>query len=510
MRGTLESACKATASRAAFPDEIWSNDAVSSPVRTAIWLFLFLNCLFILTSSGRVRVIDEVLPVYQTESLAERGSTAVPQAVRADFFFGKFDLERQPQAPYPPGEAALAVPWYLAGKHLLLRLPGVGRRAETLVTDFAIVTSSATFVAAAAAFTFLLFVHLGLTARQALLGVFGMVFGTPLFAYSAWYFSEPLTVAVLMMAVLALFSRSVDDVPVGGAIVAGVALGFLFWIRTANILTVPVVLAALLLAPGAWRRKLPTLTIVGGLVALAGVGVLARNNLLYGNPFDLGYPPNAEGGRATMSFDTQFTTGLFAFLLSPGKSILLFAPLLLVAPWVVTRVWRQSRALAALMVAPLLVLLAFYSRYTLFEGGYSFGPRYLIPGMWLLGLTLGFVVKDGSPRLRSIALALVLAGATVNLIGLATSPLEDMAGGRYYDEQLRYRLDYNPIEGQLGLLVKYATDPAPAPIGRGFDRWFVFLHKGGVSTTWLALVGGVAAAGCAAAAWRLKRSLDGN
>jgi len=80
-----------------------------------------------------------------------------------------------------------------------------------------------------------------------------------------------------------------------------------------------------------------------------------------------------------------------------------------------------------------LALLAFYSRYTLFEGGYSFGPRYLIPGIWLLGLTLGFVVKDGSVRLRRVALALVLAGAVVNLIGLATSPLEDMAGGRYYD-----------------------------------------------------------------------------
>jgi hypothetical protein len=68
----------------------------------------------------------------------------------------------------------------------------------------------------------------------------------------------------------------------------------------------------------------------------------------------------------------------------------------------------------------------------------------------MLGLALGFVVKDGSVRLRRVALALVLAGAVVNLIGLATSPLEDMAGGRYYDERLTYRLDYNPLEGQLG------------------------------------------------------------
>lgn len=476
--------------------------------RTAVWLFVFLNCLFVLTSSGRVRVIDEVLPVYQTESLAERGTTAIPQAVSADFFFGKKDRAGRPQAPYPPGAAALAVPWYLAGKHVLLRLPGVDRRARTMVTDFAIVASSATFVAAASALTFVLFVTLGLTRRQAVLAALGLTFGTPLFAYSAWYFSEPLTVAILMIAVVAIFSHDLDAVPLRHAVVAGLALGFLFWIRTANILIVPVVLAAMLTGRGDWRRTLPTLVVVAGLVGVAGLGVLLRNNLLYGSPFDLGYPANVEGGRSTMSFDTPVGVGLFAFLLSPGKSMLLFAPVLLLAPWALPRAWRASRAFTVLAVAPLVALLLFYSRYTLFEGGYSFGPRYLIPGIWLLGLTFGFVVKEGSARLRTIAVALVLAGALVNVIGLATSPLEDMAGGRYYDERLNYRLDYNPLQGQLGLLVKYASDPNPAPIGRGFDRWFVFLHKGGVSTGWLALVGVVVTAGCAAAGWQLKRSLD--
>jgi hypothetical protein len=498
-------ACKGFAT--AFPEEFWSNGPVHSSRRTAVWLFLFLNGLFILTSSGRVRVVDEVLPVYQVESLAERGTTAVPQAVAQDFFFGKLDVAGRPQAPYPPGAAALAVPWYLAGKHLLRRLPGVEPRARTMVSDFAIVTSSATFVALAASLTFVLFVNLGLTQRQALLAALGLTFGTPLFAYSAWYFSEPLTVAVLMLAVVALFSADLDALPPGRAAVAGLALGFLLWVRTTNLIIVWTVLAAMLAGTMNWRRRLPALAIVAGIAGVAGLGLLARNNALYGNPFDLGYPPAVEGGRATMSFDTPIGVGLYAFFLSPGKSMLLFAPILLLAPWGVMRARRRSPALAVLMMTPLVALLGFYSHYTLFEGGYSFGPRYLIPGIWMLGLALGFVVKDGSVRLRRVALALVLAGAVVNLIGLATSPLEDMAGGRYYDERLTYRLDYNPLEGQLGLLMKYATDPTPAPIGRGFDRWFVFLHKGGVSTTWLVLVGSVVAAGCAAAGWQLKRSL---
>ena len=481
---------------------------VNPPRRTAVWLFLFLNCLFILTSSGRVRVIDEVLPVYQIESLAERGTTAVPQAVTADFFFGKRDRAGQPQAPYPPGEAALAVPWYLAGKHVLRSLPGVGPRARTLVTDFAIVISRASFVAAAAALTFLLFVSFGLARRDAVLAALALTFATPLFAYSAWYFSEPMTIAVLMVAVLAVFPHDAGALPMRNAIVAGAALGFLLWIRQSNVITVPFVLAAMLAAPGAWRRKLLNVAVVAGLVGAAGLGLLARNYGLYGSPFDMGYPPTVEGGRRMIGFDTPLGVGLFAFFLSPGKSLLLFAPILLLAPWALPIVWRRSRALALLMIAPITVLLLFYSKYTQFEGGYSFGPRYLLPGIWLLGLTIAFVWKDGTPRLRTIAAALVVTGVAVNVIGLATSPLEDMAGGRYYDDRFNYRLDYNPIQGQLGLLVKYATDPNPAPIGLGFDRWFVFLHKGGVSTAWIALVGGVVAAGCAASGWRLKRSLD--
>ncbi len=474
--------------------------------RTAAWLFCFLTCLFVLTSSGRVRVIDEVLPVYQTESLVERGSTAIPQAVSQDFFFGKLDLAGNPQAPYPPGAAAVAVPWYLVGKYVLVNLPGVPEGARTLVTDFAIVTSSAAFAAATAALTYLFFMRLGLARRNALFATLGILFGTPMFAYSAWYFSEPLAVALVMIAVAAVFSRDEHAIPVQSAVAAGLALGLLLWVRPAHVLTVLAILGAMLAGRGPLSRKLPGIVIVAALVGGAGVALLARNYTLYGNVFDPGYPDVVEGGRQTMSFDTPLSVGVFAFLLSPGKSILLFAPVLLVAPCALPRVWRRSRALAVLMVAPLVVLLLFYARYTLFDGGYSFGPRYLIPGIWLLGLTMGFVLEHGSARLQTTAFALVLAGTLVNAIGLATSPLEDMAGGRYYDERFNYRLDYNPLEGQLGLLLKYATDSKPAPIGRGFDRWFVFLRKGGVSMGWLVLVGGVAAAACLGAGWRLRRS----
>jgi hypothetical protein len=64
---------------------------------------------------------------------------------------------------------------------------------------------------------------------------------------------------------------------------------------------------------------------------------------------------------------------------------------------------------------------------------------------------------------------------------MATSFLEDQAmTGRYYDANWSYRFSYS-LRGPFELLIHYLTSPRPAPLGLGFDRWFVFLAKAGVS-----------------------------
>jgi hypothetical protein len=93
--------------------------------RIAILLFLALDFLFLLTSSGPVRPMDEVSVDFQAESLVTRGSTAVPQAVAANFFYGKVDRRGQPRAPYGEGQAILVAPWHVAERMLRAVLPGI-------------------------------------------------------------------------------------------------------------------------------------------------------------------------------------------------------------------------------------------------------------------------------------------------------------------------------------------------------------------------------------------------
>src|ERR1700729_1773426 len=117
-------------------------DAPSPIRRMFILLFLALNFFYLITSSGRVRTIDEVTVDLQAESLATHGGTAVPQAISENLFYGKLDRAGRPQAPYGLGQAVLVLPWYEAGRVLRNIVPGIPAGARDIVLDAVLVASS--------------------------------------------------------------------------------------------------------------------------------------------------------------------------------------------------------------------------------------------------------------------------------------------------------------------------------------------------------------------------------
>jgi 4-amino-4-deoxy-L-arabinose transferase-like glycosyltransferase len=358
-------------------------------------------------------------------------------------------------------------------------LPGIPARSSDLFVDVVVTSSSATFSALAAALVFWIFCGLGIDTRTATLAALMLALGTPLFAYSAWFFSEPLAAALLLGAALTLFAGRRQQQTIILAALAGVILGVAVWVRPAHVIAVPVFFLALLLRD---REKsiLPAITLAA-VVALFGGAYLLRNQIYFGNPMDFGYPEVAEGGKHLNSFETPLATGLYGFLLSPGKSIFLFAPLLLLAIPGVFKVAKRNIGLAIVAGGTPLIYLLFFARYTQWEGGYCVGPRYLVPAIALLCLGLGPVIADATPAIRKLAVVLFAAGMLVQVISVATSFMEDQATGKYYDTQWNYRMDYSSIPAQTRLLLHYLASSKPARMNFGHDRWFVFLAKGGVS-----------------------------
>jgi hypothetical protein len=467
---------------------------------------LLLNFVYFLFSSGRVRTIDEVSAAFQVESLAKHGTTAIPQAVEANEFYGTFDLFGRAQSPYPPGQAVALLPWYVLGQFAARHLPGVPPALRDAFSDFLLTGESAFFSALAAALSLYIFLQLGIAPKISLLAVGILALATPLAAYSGWLYSEPLAAALLLAAAAALFSASqIASISTLRGLTGGALLGAAVWVRPTHIIAVPVFLAALFVRE---RKKGWSPAIVLAAVAGAAVGLLlSRNAYLHGSLFDFGYPAAAEGGKALNTFQTPLATGLVGFLVSPGKSIFLFSPPILLAMLGLPRLWRRDRGLAVVAAATPLVYLLFFATYTQWEGGYCYGPRYLVPALALLGLGIGPALEAACRNTRVLAVVVFAGGFFVQAVGSAVSFLEaDVAGG-YYDAQYNYRMSFSPIAMHIHLLAHYATLEA-APIGRGFDKWWVFLSKAGIPTTALLALASLLLFGAAVSVWRLRQGFE--
>ena len=470
--------------------------------RVAVWLFLSFQFFYLLTSTGRVRTPDEYNTLYMTESLVLRGSTAVPQAVQLHNFYGRYDRTGQPRAAYPPGQALLCAPWYALGQYMLARLPGVPPEDTDLIVAFSSCLSSTTFSALTVAFFFLLLCGIGIPLGAALFAAAILALGTPIFAYSGWLFSEPLSAAIFMGVALLLFGRGHEPIGWRAALFGGLILGLAALVRPTDVLAIPVFAAALLVRDGKSALRPAFL-----LCAASAIGVallLAHNAFLFGGPFQFGYPSAAEGAKHLNTFDTPLWKGLYGFLLSPGKSVFIFAPPVILALAGLRRLWKLERGAATVAIFLPLLYLFFFASYTQWEGGYCVGPRYLVPSIALLCLGLGPMLAAASSSIRKLALFALALGAFVQCVSLATSFMEDQVPrGHYYDANWTYRLDYS-LSGQIHLFWKYLSSGEPARLGLGWDRWFVFLHKAGVSATTLTVLGLCMAAGLVISVIRLR------
>ncbi|MGA7990449.1 MAG: hypothetical protein WCC53_03350 [Thermoanaerobaculia bacterium] len=143
-----------------------------------------------------------------------------------------------------------------------------------------------------------------------------------------------------------------------------------------------------------------------GLFALAlclhGLG----NYALHGTFVETGY------GTEILRFTTPLGDGLFGLLLSPGRSVVLYAPVTAAGLLGLSRAPRPAKVLCA--GAPLLHLLV-VARWWSWEGGAAWGPRHLLPVLPLL-VAPAALVAAGAVR------AAFLAGALINLPGALVSP----------------------------------------------------------------------------------------
>jgi hypothetical protein len=332
-----------------------------------------------------------------------------------------------------PGLALLAVPIAEVTRPLLWA-SGVDPASPDGLVDLSYwitVFAVALPMAAACACLHWIALQLGNSVSASTFAALALGLATPMWAYSTLFWGHALAGACLVFAFgCALVLRG--DASAAGDIFWALALGLTAgWATVTEYPSAPAsaVVALLALAlvwkDGRKRRLRVVLGIGGGALACIAV-LMAYQYAAFGSVFHPSYayyPPGA------FSWMTHGYLGLtyprvdvaLKLLFSCRRGLLFSGPVVLAAPFGLWLLWKQpathAAAVAAASIATYYFL--FHASFSSWPAGWSYGPRYLSPGLPLLCLGLAPLWDHARPVWRIAIGALAVAGVGLTLMAVS-------------------------------------------------------------------------------------------
>jgi hypothetical protein len=401
-------------------------------------LFVFFCSFYLLTARGILSVPDEIINFLAVRSLAETGSFVIDVDCAALHEFVQMRPDGQCYNKYDPGLAITSLPLYWVGRWIGGAAPA---DYESFSTARLWVSAFNQFVTAATCVVLYGIARRMTNSRQRALEL-AFLFGLATLAwpYATTYFAQPLVGFLLVTAVFLLFNPRNKLVMTG----VGALLG---WACITRLETLPL---ALLIAGYAayktyhqttnWRETLQQTFWLLVPIFLALLIYLWLNQMRSGSFFQSGYA--GEG------WTNRFDLGLFGLLFSSGRGLIFYSPLILLAVPGLVLLWRQAfRPEAALIVALFLLQLGTYASWWSWEGGWAWGPRFLVSTHPFL--LLGLLPWLEMNRVRPLLLLLIVFGFGVQIIGATTSALTYLTRTDYSYQETLFKPAASPLWGQL-------------------------------------------------------------
>jgi hypothetical protein len=340
------------------------------------------------------------------------------------------DLSLRGGSVYPnkaPGVSLLATPAYAAVSRLGAGWGGDPDAWRALTLNAHLTT--ALFVGLLGAFGCLvfsrtsraLFPEIPASRHVAATWTFGL--GTMVFPFSTLLFDH-VPVAVFLLAAFGLLVRARGLTDGEGRrrsilfAVSGLVAGLAVACNYSAALALPLI-AAYALSVGGPRALLPF--VAGGVAPAVGLG--AYHGVCFGGPFSIPYAYQAEtfrtgsGWLGVFSLPDPVVAGKLLF--SAHRGLFFTSPVLLLSAlglWQMSRN-RETRHEAWLCAAIVVVFLGVNAAFDRWHGGFTFGPRYLIPALPFLALGLAPAFQKlprATAALAGVSGALMLLATAVN------------------------------------------------------------------------------------------------
>ncbi len=450
-------------------------------------LALLLVCYLSLTYAwDRFRNTNEYSRFFLTRALVEYRTLSIDPLLRIHDTQDKSRYRGNHYSNKAPASSFLAVPAYLA-----VRLGEETGNFDLPDGLTLYLITALTVSIPAVLFLFLLFRFWSaftgdIPTRRAILVLLGA--GTMSWPYSTMFYSHIPAAISLMWSFILIFSRRDSSPGWRRLFGAGFLCGMAFALEYPTVLIAAGIFCYALSLPGSPSRSRRAIFFLLGTALPTGL-TLYYHNLCFGGPFQFPYyhetyPAFAlahQRGIAGVSLPTgpeelrQFLIRLRRLLISPYRGIFFYSPFLVfgiigIIKMIRQRIWRRE---GVLFIGLTVLYLLFLAAFSDWEGGWSMGPRHLIPLLPFLATGAVCGLANSSPKGRFpaglILAVLGLVSLAFTFLGTVTFPYFPKEFANPLQELAWYlwnRGRLAPTIGELiGLQGRARILPAAVPVG---------------------------------------------
>lgn len=455
----------------------------TSPLRrerpgAAISLFLFLLTVYLLTMGGHTYAPDDESMFYVTDSMVQRGEFNIPNFAEYPTVSGWYGVDGKTFTGSGIAQSVAAIPFYIAGLQAAQVFPAP---FQGVILRLVVNTMNPLVSALLGVVLFAFAISFGYSTRVSL-GL-ALIWGLATFAWieAKTFYNEPLMGLLILLAFF--YMRRAHRQPR----MLWFVLAGSFWALSATTkIHAFVALPALLgygavIAAAEWRTGgnkahawRTALKYAAGFalpaIVIVGVGILLYNYVRFLDPLEMGYS-GEPGGYPILN-------GLYGILASPGRSIFLYAPPILLGLIALPRFARQHRLEAWVFAFYFFSALFFHARYENWSSGGTWGNRYIYPVLPFLILPAGVLFENARGWLAKSALALVVGfGVLVQLVAVPLN-FDTYINTNLSRSSRFYEVENSPIVAQARML--------PERFGLWWNQWM--LPQSGVvlGAGWLA------------------------